>query len=192
VIVMPSCGRLTDSPGERRPAAQRLVGGYGQVETLAKAVRVDPEQLSGRIEDGTAEEPGSSGRVLQAAGDAQAAGAEGPVDTETDPNVTRSPRPPGWPGRRRASRWRRCAGPRQRRNLTGVDLDDGEVAVDVVSGDIPSAVRPSAKVTVTDCRARCALVSTCPAPSTMPDPMPHRCPMPTTEERPPASRVMLA
>src|SRR6202035_1103759 len=39
----------------------------------------------------------------------------------------------------------------------------------------------------------CALVSTWPAPSTMPEPAPHRCPMPTTEApAPSASCLMLA
>ena len=59
----------------------------------------------------------------------------------------------------------------------------------------PSAVRPSAKVTVTWLpRTLCALVSTRPAPSTMPEPVPHRCPMPATERAQAscASRAMLA
>ena len=58
----------------------------------------------------------------------------------------------------------------------------------------PSAVRPSAKVTVTwSPRTLCALVRTWPSPSTMPEPAPQRCPMPTTEApAPSASCLMLA
>src|SRR5260221_671736 len=54
-----------------------------------------------------------------------------------------------------------------------------------VPATVPSAVCPSAKVTVTWLpRTLCALVSTRFWPSTMPEPTPHRCPMPTTGRRP--------
>ena len=53
---------------------------------------------------------------------------------------------------------------------------------------------PPANVTVTSSpRTLCALVSTRPSPSTMPEPAPQRCPMPTTDEpAPSASRAMFS
>ena len=103
---------------------------------------------------------------------------------ETNPEVTRSPRPPGLDSAK-----------------TGVPMSaaaaDGHaragaspVATSMMArspsmsrpATLPSAVVPSAKVTTTwSPRTLCALVSTRPAPSTMPEPTPQRCPMPTTE-----------
>ena len=144
---MPSCGAWTDSPRAERvdPAAQRLVGGYGQVEALAEAVRVDPEQLSLRVEDRAARGAGQQrGGVLQAAGDAQAArAAEGPVDAGDGPERHPQPAPArvgqGEDGRPDGGC---CGGPRQRGGLAGVGLDDGEVAVDVVPGHVPLGRAP--------------------------------------------------
>src|SRR5580693_1713656 len=125
------------APERVDPAAQRLVGGYGQVEALAEAVRVDPEQLSARIQDRAARRAWQQrGSVLEAAGDAEAARAtEGPVDAGHGPERYPQAAPArvsqgedghpdgGCPG-----------GPRQRRNLPGVGFDDSDVAVDVMPG----------------------------------------------------------
>ena len=54
------------SAGERvDPAAQCLVGGYGQVEAFTEAVRVDPEQLSGRVEDRRPRSRAAAGRCAR-------------------------------------------------------------------------------------------------------------------------------
>ena len=114
---------------------------------------------------------------------------------ETVPNVTRRPRPPG------------LARAKTGIPMAGAVVAHGSAGAWPVSAwmtarspsmscpaTFPSAVRPSAKVTVTWLpRTLCALVSTCPAPSTTPEPAPHRCPMPVTEAPAScASRVMLA
>src|SRR6185312_11857207 len=127
------------------PAAQRLVGGYGQVEALAEAVRVDPEQLPLRVEDRTARGAGQQwGGVLQAAGDAQAArAAEAPVVAGDGPE-----RHPQSAPARVGQGEHGCpdggyrGGPRQRGRLAGVGLDDGEVAVDVAAGHGPLGGTP--------------------------------------------------
>jgi hypothetical protein len=139
VIVMPSCGGRTDSPRRQPldPAAQRLVGRYGQVETVAQAVRVDPEQLAPGIEDRAARGAGQQrGGVLEAAGDAQAArAAEALVDPRDGPERHPQPAPARvGQGEDRCPDGGRRGRPRQRGGLAGVGLDDGEVAVDVVPG----------------------------------------------------------
>ncbi len=114
---------------------------------------------------------------------------------ETNPNVTRSPRPPG------------LDNPNTGVPMAGASVAHASAGAWPVSTSItarspstswpatvPSAVCPSAKVTVTSLpRTLCALVSTRPSESTTPEPTPHRCPMPTTEApAPSASRAMLA
>src|SRR5580704_3062038 len=127
------------------PAAQCLVGGYGQVEAFAEAVRIDPEQLPGRIKNRAARGAGQQrSGVLEAAGDAQATrAAEGPVDAgdEAERHPQSAParvsqREDGHPD------GGRFGGPRQCRSLTGVDLDDGEIAVDVVPRHVPLGRAP--------------------------------------------------
>ena len=84
--------------GERvDSAAQRLAGGYGQVETFTKAVRVDPEQLSGRVKDRPARGAGQQGAVCSRLPVMRRPRGPRKVRSipETVPNVTRSPRPPG-------------------------------------------------------------------------------------------------
>jgi len=92
-------GRPDGFPAGERidPAAQRLVSGYGQVETLAKAVRVDSSSCPCTSRTGPPEEPGSSGAVCSRLPVMRRPRGPRKVRSipETDPNVTRSPRPPG-------------------------------------------------------------------------------------------------
>ena len=128
--------------GERiGPAPQRLVGGYGQVEALTEAVRVDPEQLPTGVEDRPARRAGQQrSGVLEAAGDPSAAGAaEGPLDAGDEPE--RDPQPAsarvGQGEHRRPDPGGGAVRPGQRRGPAGVDVDDGQVGIDVVPGHGP-------------------------------------------------------
>src|SRR2546429_210698 len=78
-----------------RPASQCLIRGYGQVETLSKAVRVDPEQLSRGVQDRAARGAGQQrSGVLQAAGyPAAARAAESPLDAGDEPERHPQPAP---------------------------------------------------------------------------------------------------
>ena len=103
---------------------------------------------------------------------------------ETNPNVTRSPRPPGL-ARAKTGMPISAAVPSAHGSAGAPPVSTPMTARSPsmsCPATLPSAVRPSAKVTVTwSPRTLCALVSTWPSPSTTPEPTPHRCPMPTTE-----------
>src|SRR5580704_5146765 len=82
--------------GERIGAAsQGLVGGDGKVEAFTEAVCVDPEQLPVGVQDRATGGAGQQwGGVLEAAGDAPAAGtAEGPLDAGDEPERHTQPAP---------------------------------------------------------------------------------------------------
>src|SRR5262249_12316253 len=111
------CRRL--APGKRAgPLTQRLVGGDGQVETLAKAIGGEPRESPAGGQDRAAGRTGQQrGGVLQAAGDAAATrAAENPVDPRDE--AERHPQsPPAGIGQSEdggAESRGRLAGPRQR------------------------------------------------------------------------------
>ena len=112
---------------------------------------------------------------------------------ETNPNVTRSPRPPGldrantaWPSSAPALAQGSAAAPAVSTSMTARSPSMSCPAT------VPSAVRSSANVTVTwSPRTLCALVSTRPSPSTMPEPTPQRWPIPTTDWPAPSASCLI-
>ncbi len=139
---MPSrgpAGRLATGEGVD-PLLERGVGRQREIEALADAVGVEPDELARGVDDRPARRAGRERRrVLDRAGDPPAArAAERALDAgdEADGDARRAA------GRGRGAEHRRadagCPSPyRERRGAGRVDLDDREVAVPVDAGDPP-------------------------------------------------------
>ena len=144
-------GRLTARQGVD-PGPQIVVGGQGQIEALAEALRVQPEQPPLGVENWTARRARRQrSRVLDAAADEPAAGAAERPGHSGD--LTDGGPQAAAPGSRHGEHHgpyprQRSAPPRQWRRAGGVDFEHGEIAVHVhakQTATLPPAVGEDAR-----------------------------------------------